>query len=662
MFRRRRPSAAAPTAPAPRTAERDADRPEVGPGIGSVGGIDLTERLRGDDWVLPRALHQGVEPRWSLVGTVGSETATPVDPAGLVVGEGWALDWWVGGDDRWHLPSREAAVRQQLLADAPVVETLLRIPGGDAIHRAHGIRTPRRQGDEWVVTEIENATAVPFAVTLVVRPFVAGGVGSVSEITIEEVDGGEGRDVAHLVRADGRPVLLVPRRPARVAAGSLANGDAASAVLSGEAGRDLIDARCDEGLATLALLFPLTHTSTLRTLIPIGDCESDVAYPSVVPDAATVAAGWDVHRRGVRAELPEAGLDSAFERAHGHVQLASDGVVVRRDGHRERALDPGATEVILGAFDLLARPADVGSVVARWGDELADATPQIDALFLTTISRHWLLHRADALLDWMLPEVAAAVERIDRAARRGRLDPIDHRRAAEALELATDLMRAVGQDAAARDVARVGARVADGASTEPSSPADALLAAARLAARGEAAGHAEIRRLLGEATAASTWPGPGGDGRTLGHDLAASAAYVHAALSLLVGTRDGGLDLVPHLPEDWYGAPIELHDAPTAHGVLSFAVRWHGMRPALLWEIEPHPGVSSVELRIPGLDPSWRSTEPRGDALLAEMRPPQGLQRLKIVAEHPDIDPEMRRPGTDPEPPSAPMPEGGSFG
>ena len=42
------------------------------------------------------------------------------------------------------------------------------------------------------------------------------------------------------------------------------------------------------------------------------------------------------------------------------------------------------------------------------------------------------------------------------------------------------------------------------------------------------------------------------------------------------------------LPDAWLGQGIEVHDAPTHHGVLSFAVRWHGDRPALLWELTPH--------------------------------------------------------------------------
>ncbi len=54
---------------------------------------------------------------------------------------------------------------------------------------------------------------------------------------------------------------------------------------------------------------------------------------------------------------------------------------------------------------------------------------------------------------------------------------------------------------------------------------------------------------------------------------------------------------------------------PTAAGRLSFAVRWHGERPALLWELEPRSGP--VALSAPGLDPSWTSSQSSGEALLA---------------------------------------------
>ena len=58
------------------------------------------------------------------------------------------------------------------------------------------------------------------------------------------------------------------------------------------------------------------------------------------------------------------------------------------------------------------------------------------------------------------------------------------------------------------------------------------------------------------------------------------------------------------------------YEAPTHAGLLSYAVRWHGARPALLWELRPHAGVERVRLTAPGLDPSWTTEELRGEALL----------------------------------------------
>ncbi|MCU1371267.1 MAG: hypothetical protein JWO77_2461, partial [Ilumatobacteraceae bacterium] len=448
MFRRRpAPPVTGATAPAPPTA---------------VSAVQLADA----GWVLPSGIaagQEGREPAWTLVGTVGSPTATPVDPDGLVVGEGWSLDWWIGGDDRWYVPAREAAVRQELLADAPITETRARIPGGDAVHRAYGIRSPRLVGDEWVVAEVENQTPVPLGVALVLRPLMADSIGSISEITIEPVEGGTGRDQAHLVRIDGVPALVLPRRPARIQAGNLADGDVVDVVTRNEAGSDLVTATCPDAMATVALIFPVPHTAVLRALIPVGEVDPSEAirYPAVVPDAGSVAGGWEIHRRGPRFEIPEPRLAVAVERARTQVLLAHDGQAVRRDGAHEPDVDPGATEVILHAFDLLGKPADVMAVTARWQQRLADPTPQFDAVALSSIATHWLLHRDDALVDWMLPEVSAAVERIGRADRKHQLDdPVDRSRAAVALVATSQLLARRDQAGAASQVARLAERLA----------------------------------------------------------------------------------------------------------------------------------------------------------------------------------------------------------
>lgn len=625
------------------------------------------EQLRAAGWVLPGGIaagQRGRAPAWTLVGTVGSTTTTPVDPAGLVVREGWSLDWWVGGDDRWYVPAREAAVRQDLMADAPIVETRARIPGGDAVHRAYGIRSPRSLGDEWVVVEVENQTPVPLAAAFVIRPFMADSLGSATEITIEPVGGGAGRDVAHLVRVDGTPAVVLPRRPARIQAGNLAGGDVVDVVTTNEAGSDLLTATCEAGMATMAFLFPIPHTARVRAMLPVGPIDADEAldYPVVAPDAETVAGGWEIHRRGPRFEIPERRIALAVERARTQVLLAHDGEAVRRDGADEPDVETGATEVILHAFDLLDKPHDVMNVVARWQEALADADPQFDAIALGLLSTHWLLHRDDVLLDWMLPEVAAAVERIDRAERKGRLTgPADRVRAAAALRATASMLAQRDQGSAATQIERIAARLAEGPAPEPGCAADRLVAAAAALAAGDGAAHDDLLRILGDAAPTAALDGPGRDGRGIGHDLAASAAVIAAGRALLVAERPDGLALLPAFSDSWYGNPVELHDAPTAFGVISFAIRWHGRRPALLWELVPHPGLEPVVLTVPGLDPTWATTDLRGDALLAEVTPPEGVDLVREVAEHPGLQEHMRPEGEEPEAPGPELPDFGSF-
>ena len=58
-----------------------------------------------------------------LVGFLGGDRFAVVDDAGAVQPEraGWELAWWIGADDRWHLPEEEVAVRQALVDGMPVV-------------------------------------------------------------------------------------------------------------------------------------------------------------------------------------------------------------------------------------------------------------------------------------------------------------------------------------------------------------------------------------------------------------------------------------------------------------------------------------------------------------------------------------------------------------
>jgi len=94
--------------------------------------------------------------------------------------------------------------------------------------------------------------------------------------------------------------------------------------------------------------------------------------------------------------------------------------------------------------------------------------------------------------------------------------------------------------------------------------------------------------------------------------LEGSALLIALMEDRLARSVAGGVRLLPHgFPEAWLGHPLEVHGLAVGGQHLSFAVRWHGERPAVLWERD---GVARLES---GVDTSWSSVEPSGETLWA---------------------------------------------
>lgn len=74
------------------------------------------------------------------------------------------------------------------------------------------------------------------------------------------------------------------------------------------------------------------------------------------------------------------------------------------------------------------------------------------------------------------------------------------------------------------------------------------------------------------------------------------------------------ISVLPDPAPSWSGRDLEVHDAPTRIGRVSYALRWHGSRPALLWEMTD--AAAGTRLRADALDPGWSTTQPVGEALL----------------------------------------------
>ncbi len=85
------------------------------------------------------------------------------------------------------------------------------------------------------------------------------------------------------------------------------------------------------------------------------------------------------------------------------------------------------------------------------------------------------------------------------------------------------------------------------------------------------------------------------------------------AVAAVERTLAAGPVLFPDgIPAAWRGVNFEAHGLPVGPAsTVSFAVRWHGEHPAVLWEVTGDP----VELTAPAVDPTWRTRATHGEAL-----------------------------------------------
>lgn len=660
---------------------------------------------------------------WTLLGNLGAHDRAVVDPRGWVTPwpVGWSLDWWIGADDRWHLPSQDVAVRQQAIDQAPVVETWMRVPGGDAQHRVSAVVVA---GEGWLVVEVANRTAVPFAVAFAVRPAGPLGAAPIGQVGVDE----------GAITVDGATAVVLPRRPNRAVVGTAATGDVLDVVTSGEAGAELpLRATCPEGRAHAAVVYPLPHTASVRVAIPLrpppersgrrapANAPSAVAFPDPLPAADHVARGWTAQAtRGIRLSLPDERLMGAFETARRHLLLAPAGEDLVT--WPPRPVPWTEIAAVTGALGHLGLADEAAEVLATLPDRqgldgyVGDGDGELAAngAALWAVGEHWRLTRDDDLVDALVGPLAKAGHWIERR-RRGRRHPdladgpiADGWWSAAGLHAASAAL-AAGQPEVAADLAGFAqALVAGMEARAPGDDPGELLAvvldvpgidAGRFAAaveqvrrrargrglfRPEGSGRVagaglatratlwlaavelaagdrraldRLQWLLEVASPTGAWPevvhprtGDGAAGE--GHHLPTSAGLCTFVRQLVVREAPAGgpagLVLCPIVPADWLGTGWEAHDLPTAHGRLGLAVRWHGDRPALLWELDPHPGTGPVRLTTPGLDPAWSSDQPRGEVLLAPVAPPP--------APDPGSDP---RPGPGPGP-GGPRPAGSS--
>ena len=84
-------------------------------------------------------------------------------------------------------------------------------------------------------------------------------------------------------------------------------------------------------------------------------------------------------------------------------------------------------------------------------------------------------------------------------------------------------------------------------------------------------------------------------------------------LAAVLSDRAGAVDLLPAIPVSWRGRAIDGLRLPIEQGSISFGLRWHGPRPAVLWEIDAE---APVRVTASAIDPDFSATDAKGETLL----------------------------------------------
>lgn len=340
---------------------------------------------------------------------------------------------------------------------------------------------------------------------------------------------------------------------------------------------------------------PLPHTSTIRLVASDAGASPRsgghrVDSPGAVASIDEVTRGWHhLLEQGPALVLPDARRAERFDRGRVAMHLLGASAPVTSDG----------SPASIGQAALVTRAALIARAAPAAGAGLDDLERSIGRrrpfrrhvrppLELEAIIRAWCLAVSDGHRDGAEAalHLAAACHRM----LAGR-DPLGAT-SIDALGAAATVLALVGQPDAADEV---------------------LGRVARLAAPDADAG---------PGAAATPLPGP-----PAGNWAVESAVDLLSVVDELVAVSARGVDLLPGWTGRWWGQEVEVHRLLTEVGTASFALRWHGDRPALLWEIDPPGGdgdgpAGHLGVTAAAIDATWHDRRLRGEALLAPLGEP----------------------------------------
>lgn len=620
--------------------------------------------------------------QWSPLGTIDAGQLAEVDTAGSVslTNQPWSVDIWIGAEDRWYFMPTEPTVRQTWQQDVPVVETRVRVPGGDIATRAFAARVQLNTvEDSGVVIEVENLTGVPVALAFAVRSRELDGTPTtaINEIA---VDGPR-------ILFNGEALLYLSKHPSRVVGGPVGS---LATIMNNEVQRDPTERSGDQtftgrgGVEAVAIV-PLPHTAVVKALLPrpvekrrrSRGQQEHLGVDWHAPEAASVASGWQIHLdAGANISVEDPLVDAVVRSSTSSLLVAGAhgfGELPQLRSRTSAPLPNTATQVTAGQ-----RAALIAEFYHRFGYGEA-AEPYARALidlqgirkFVRmpdksdgTLALFWVAaslltgKKSDHWQEELVGPIAKALHALDKAIRSGKsasfIASFGGKQAtiSALANLGPALGRAGQPEVAARTVELVRAiEKMSGSSTASAVNLDAQfngptvdsLIAIRNAPVGDSRTEAFVSALRshdpGVLTDANDNNVPTG---VWGYDPAAVAGRLLLLSDTAVIDDFEGIDVLHGFPKVWLGRSIEVNGFVTSWGTVSYAVRWHGERAALLWEITPHSSIdvdrATPRLTARSIDPEWEAVGWSGEGLLSppESWIPEAQERPEIVMEHPD--------------------------
>jgi len=361
---------------------------------------------------------------------------------------------------------------------------------------------------------------------------------------------------------DGQMAARFASKPTTVAAFDGASGDLIENMPEADQAVPAATMKCRSGGAQAAAIWPLPHTATLRLVVALRE---PIGTSAAVPTTHDINRGWHSHlKRGMRLEVDG-------------MSAGDDLVVAARSLLTLWPANDNSPQAILAMSEL------------GFGRDAARLFPQLernedDPSVIRALSRWAQLGEQGHQLD--------DLERI-----LGRLAQAAHGIAAQGGNLAgpawlESALITLGGRLHQIDQPDVGDRIQGFTAT----------------LRHDADTDDQLARLS-----------KGLDDRGLWNagQVRSAAELVTAVRSIAVDDAGGELRVLAALPAMWRGRTIDAFALPVANGTLSYGIRWHGPRPALLWEANLAP-EAPFQISAPGIDPAFHSTERAGETLLAD--------------------------------------------